>query len=112
MLDWNWSDARSSYEKAIEFKPGDAEFHAYYSHYLWTNGRFNKALEEAKRAKELNPINIISYIDTMALYITLGRYDEAMEQINKANEIDPDNWFVINHLGRLYRKQGKYKEAI
>ncbi|MFC1528693.1 hypothetical protein ACFL5B_02160 [Candidatus Latescibacterota bacterium] len=109
---WNWSAAEYGFKRAIKINPNYAYAHFGYSLYFLFMCRFEEALEELKRAQELDSMLLITYCVSMEIYSITGRYDEAMAQYKKINEIDPNNKLSDHYLGSLYEYQGKYYEAI
>src|SRR5881397_2949792 len=58
--DWNWSAAEKEFKRSIELKPDYATGHQWYAiHYLTATGRFEEALQEMKRALELEPASLV-----------------------------------------------------
>ncbi len=69
--------------------------HQWYGEYLIRVARLDEALQEFKRAQELDPTSlIINSLLGQALYL-LRRYDEAIDQLQKTLEIDSN--FAITH---------------
>src|SRR5207248_1889049 len=55
--DWDWSAAENQFKRALELDPNSADAHLSYAHLLSNTGRHAEALAEAKRARELDPLN-------------------------------------------------------
>ena len=53
-------------------------------------GQFDRAIAEAKRAVELDPISPIGRTDVATVYMVERRYDEAIAQLRNTLETDPD----------------------
>src|SRR6266480_708335 len=58
--DWNWSAAEKEFKRSIELNPDYATAHQWYAiHYLTATGRLEQAVEEMKKALELEPASLV-----------------------------------------------------
>jgi tetratricopeptide (TPR) repeat protein len=75
-------------------------------------GRFNEAVPQLKRARDLDPASpsIYSALGTILYYAR--RLDEAAEVLQQAVKAHPDSGGTHAHLGDVYRLQGRYTEAL
>jgi TolB-like protein len=112
MYEWDWAGAESDLKEAIRLKPDHVRAHEFYSWYLVCLGRNSEALEEAKRAQQIDPLSTeaLSYGGMVSYYAR--QYDEAIEQEKRALEIDPSYWFAHYFLGWMYLQKGQTREAI
>jgi TolB-like protein/DNA-binding winged helix-turn-helix (wHTH) protein len=109
--DWNWPAAGKEYRRAIELNPNYATAHHWYAEYLTWLGRFDEALRESERARELDPLSlIISADDAMILYYS-RQYDRAEARFRAVLEMDPA--FARAHLIReVYVEKGRFDDAL
>ena len=112
LSDWDWPGAEQEFRRAIELNYSYATAHHWYSEFLAAMARFDEALEEAKRAEELDPLSLI--INTNVGYILYGarRYDEAIDEFKKTLEMAPDFFLAQQLLWQTYVKKGMYEEAL
>lgn len=109
---WDWQGVESGYKRAIELNPNYATAHQWYSEYLTAMGRFDEALAEIRRAREIDPLSpSINAGEVWVLYFA-RRYDEAIEQGRKIAEINPEFAEIHEYLKRCYDQKGMYREAI
>lgn len=109
---WNWQAAESGYQRAIKLNPNYATAHQWYSEYLSAMGRFDEALTEIRRAKEIDPLSsVINAGEVWILYFA-RRYDEAIDHGRKLTELNPEFTEVSEYLKRCYGQKGLYREAI
>jgi TolB-like protein/DNA-binding winged helix-turn-helix (wHTH) protein/Flp pilus assembly protein TadD len=107
--DWDWAGAEKEFQRALALNPNYARAHQWYAQYLIAMGRRDLAVEELKRAEELDPL---------ALNISGGvgrygkRYDLMLEHARKMLELYPDNPTAYISLGRAYNLKGMYPDAI
>jgi tetratricopeptide (TPR) repeat protein len=87
--------------------------HAGYGlHYLVPMRRLDEAVQELKRAQELEPLSMSINASLGAVLTTARRYDEAITQLQKTMELDRN--FVLTHwrLAAAYSVAGRHNEAI
>jgi adenylate cyclase len=71
-------------------------------------GRTDEAIAEAKRAVELDPLDL-KYSDSLGvMYRDSRRYDLAIEQFQKNLEMDPSYAPSTFNLAYTYQRMGKY----
>ncbi len=110
--DWDWASAEKELTNAIALKPNYAPGHHFYADYLKGMGRFDEALEQIRKAQELDPLSLaISSGVGHVLYLS-RRYDEAIKAYRQTLELDPS--FVQARLwfGRPFLQKGMFNEAI
>lgn len=101
------------YRRSIEVHP-TAEAHTFLA---WTHsfmGRYDVAIEECRKAIEVDPEFGNPYNDIGAYLIELGRHDEAIPWLRramKARRYDPRHYPHFN-LSRIYAHRFEYDRAI
>ena len=111
--DWNWAAAEKEFKRSIELKPDYATAHEWYAiHYLLNTGRLEEAVQEMKKALELEPASLIMNSFMGATLYYTGRYDEAMEQCRRTIEMDPNFAVPHWHLGLVYEQKKLFDAAI
>src|SRR5262249_41243042 len=75
-------------------------------------GQFDRALAEAKRAVELDPISPIGRTDVATVYQVGRRYDEAIAELRNVLETDPDFYWAHRQLGLALELKGAPGDAI
>jgi eukaryotic-like serine/threonine-protein kinase len=74
-------------------------------------GKYPQALDDCRRALEVDPSNAEAWIRSGFAYEMQGESDKALESYNKAIEIDPGYYKSYQYLGGFYYYQGKFAEA-
>jgi TolB-like protein/Flp pilus assembly protein TadD/class 3 adenylate cyclase len=111
--DWNWSAAEKAFKRSIELKPDYATAHEWYAiHYLTATGRLEEAVQEMKKALELEPASLIMNTFMGATLYYAGRYDEAIDQCRRTIEMDPNFAVAHWHLGLAYEQKQVFDAAI
>jgi len=104
--DWNWAEAEKEFQRSIELKPDYATAHEWYAiHYLTATGRLEEAVQEMKRALELEPASLVMNTFMGATLYYAGRYDEAIDQCRRTIEMDPNFAVAHWHLGLAYEQK-------
>src|SRR5271166_3626324 len=55
--DYDWQTAEREFRRAIELDPDYATGHQWYAEYLSLQGRFDEAMAESERARQLDPLS-------------------------------------------------------
>jgi TolB-like protein/class 3 adenylate cyclase/Tfp pilus assembly protein PilF len=110
--DWDWKGAEAEFTESISINFNYASAHHYYADYLKAMGRFEEALAEIEKARELDPLSLAINIGVGHVLYLSGQYDRAIEEYKKAVELDPD--FMATHVwfGRPYLEKGMFDEAL
>src|SRR5712691_3953931 len=109
--DWDWQTAEKEFRRAIELNPNYATAHHWYAEHLMWRGRFDEALQESERARQLDPLSLIIAADNGAILYFSRQYDRAIEKWRSVLEMDPD--FSRAHLIRgAYVEKGMFAEAL
>jgi TolB-like protein/Tfp pilus assembly protein PilF len=104
--DWNWSAAEKEFKRSIELKPDYTTAHQWYAiHYLTAMGRLEEAVQEMKKALELDPASLVMNTFMGATLYYAGRYDEAIDQCRRTIQMDPNFAVAHWHLGLAYEQK-------
>jgi TolB-like protein/Flp pilus assembly protein TadD len=104
--DWNSSAAEKEFKRSIELNPDYATVHQWYAiHYLTAMGRLEEAVQEMKRALELEPASLVMNTFMGATLYYAGRYDEAIDQCRRTIQMDPNFAVAHWHLGLAYEQK-------
>jgi eukaryotic-like serine/threonine-protein kinase len=74
-------------------------------------GNYNKALEEYRRAGELEPTNDSAHGGLASAYEHLGQLDAAEKTFKQAVAVRPNYWATYNWLGLFYQRHARYEDA-
>ncbi len=110
--DWDWQSAEKECLRAIEIDPNNSDFHGNYALVLSNTGRHAEALAEAKRSRELNPLNLAQSALEGQYLLHAGRPDEALKRLQKTSELEPNFWMPHLFAASAYIEKGMFAEAI
>lgn len=110
--DWNWTGADDELKLSLKLEPGNASVVSNAAALFVTLGRIDECMSMARRAVQLDPLNLTSYY----IYATYAYYSDSQEEarvaIEKALELKPDGSGFRQALGLILLEQGKPGEAL
>jgi TolB-like protein len=109
---WDWVRAEREFKRAIELNPNYSIAHHWYAHELMQLGRVQEGLEEALRAKALDPLWLFVNNGLARHYYLSRQYEPAIAQCRKALEIDPGYVPAHIQLGLAFEQKGMFSQAI
>lgn len=83
----NLLDAESGFFFAISLEPNEATPHHWYSLLLSRVGRLNAALDQARKAQELDPTSAVLAANLSGMYLMLGQDDQALRFSGLATDL-------------------------
>lgn len=103
IFDFDWPGAERAFLKAIELSPGSAQVHDHYSWLCASLERYDDALREVRRARELDPL--LTQTDVATTLLRAGRIEEALEEARRSVRDEPGaprchsvlGWALIFH---------------
>jgi len=108
----NWTESAAAYNKAIEYKPTESNYHLNLSLALIAMGKLEESEAAIKKAAELNPANAgMAYYNMGATLINRNQPNEAITFFKKAIELDPKYANAHFQLGLSLIGIGKMAEA-
>ncbi len=105
--DWDWKTAEKEFLRAIELNPNYATAHHWYAEHLAYRGRFDEALRESERARELDPLSLIIATDNGAIFYFSRQYDKAIEQFRTVRDMEP-NFPRSSIINYAYAQKGMF----
>jgi TolB-like protein/DNA-binding winged helix-turn-helix (wHTH) protein/Tfp pilus assembly protein PilF len=109
--DLDFAAAGAEFQRAVELNPNGAEGHLGLGNYYAAMGRMQESVQEAQRARELTPLDLIVNINLCAKLYFTRRYDEALAQCKANQDLDPGSPNALDQLGAVYAAKGMDSEA-
>ena len=110
--EWDWKKSEEAFRKAIKGNPNHVLSHAYYSHLLMQQLRFEEAFEELETAVALDPKNPL----VLSLYAVVsmhhGDLDKALELLQQAKELQQRPSGLNRLIEAIYFAKGNYEESV
>jgi serine/threonine-protein kinase len=110
--DWNWAEAEKEFKQAITLNENYASAHQWYANHLAAQSRFDEALQETRRMKEIDKTSLIINAHFGLINYFAHRFDESISECKKTIELDPTFFAARRYLGMSYAQKGMYKEAL
>jgi TolB-like protein/DNA-binding winged helix-turn-helix (wHTH) protein len=109
---WQWSECVTLFERALERNANSSLAHKGYSEVLSFLGRHERAIAEAQRAVELDPLSLIMQANLGITYYRARRFDEAIRQMEHTLEMNPHYMLGHFNLGMIRAATGSYDAAV
>lgn len=110
--DWDWTGAERQFRRAIDLNANFAYAHKLYAEHLSYVGRFDEAIAEARLARQLDPLSMVTNALVGVVLYRARRYDEALAELKPTIEMDPDHPMPYLPQGLAYTMKGLHGEAV
>ena len=107
-----WGDAEAAFRRALELDPNYATGHHWYSFFLQTLGRFDEAMDERRRALEIDPLTPMLNVGLAGLYLAMRQPDRAADASERTLQRYPRFWFARLNRGQAREQLGRHQEAL
>jgi len=111
-VDWKPAESEAFFRRSIEVRPGYAMARMLFAVMLAHYGRYDEALQQAKVARGLDPVSVLTNAMAWHVYFCARQYDEALRIILGAMEVDPAFGPAYFRLGISWEQKGEYQKAI
>ncbi len=112
LFDWDWPGAEREYLTALQLNPNCVDGRQWYAGFLCSMGRVKEAVNQMRRAQELDPLSMsISAEAAWTLYMCRD-YQGAVEQSWKTLALEPRYAPAQHTLGLACEQLGMYEEAV
>ena len=105
-------DARKRLSEVAISHPDNKNAHLLLARFEMTSGKNPAAIEQLKKAVELDGKDALSFNALAYLLVESKQPDEAAKYAQKAWELAPDNPAIDDTLGWVYYEQGQYPLAV
>lgn len=109
---WDWQGAEREFKLAIQLNPNYATAFQRYSLFLPIMGRFDEAIVQARKARDLDPLSLPANENVGDILYLARRYEEATEQLRHTLELDPNYGVAHGTLAKIFEAKGMHKEAL
>jgi serine/threonine protein kinase/tetratricopeptide (TPR) repeat protein len=109
---FDWAVAEGQHRRAIEINPNYATGHHWYGFHLMMVGRFDEALREMLRARELDPLSPNIMQGLSWCYYQWRRFDESITTSEHMLEAMPDMAYGLLTYSWALRQVGRSDEGV
>ena len=110
--EWDWAGAEQEYKRAIQLDPTYGTAHHWYAVQLAAVGRRAEAIDEALRARDLDPLSPAINFNVAWFRFIAGQYAQASADALKVIELDGNYAWGHNALGSVYLQTQRTPEAL
>jgi TolB-like protein/DNA-binding winged helix-turn-helix (wHTH) protein/tetratricopeptide (TPR) repeat protein len=111
-FDYDWPGAERAYRRAIELNPSYSAAHQWYAELLACLGRYDEALAQALRARELDPLSLTPRINIGRTHWLGRRFDRAISEMHAVLKQDPNHAWANVYLAMSLSETGQHAEAM
>src|SRR5678815_4305342 len=97
--------AQSTAQPPVVLQRADSYYHFSQGRLLDTQGRYTEAIDEFKKALEIDPKNSTLYSEMAQTFLRNRRLGEAVNSASKAVELNPNNIDAHMLLSQVYWQQ-------
>ena len=110
--DWNFVEAEKEFEISLKLNPGYATAHHWYAVLLATLGKFQQAVDEVHKARDLDPFSPVVHWTMGYIYHYARQYDKAIEQYRYTTLLDPSFIRPSVDMALAFIKKSMFQEAL
>jgi serine/threonine protein kinase/Flp pilus assembly protein TadD len=110
--EWDWEGAEKEFARALELNPNYATAHQWYSEYLISQGKIDKAINEMKQALDLDPLSLAINRDIGEIFYYARQFDQAIKALLCTLEMDSSFILTNQWLGLAYLGKSMYEKAL
>jgi len=109
--EWNFANADREFRRALDLRPNYATGHQFYAYALTVAGKLPEAIEERKKAVDLDPVSPLMASALGEAYYQSREFDQTIAQNQRALELDSRYAIALVNIGRAYQQKGMHAEA-
>jgi serine/threonine protein kinase len=110
--DFDWAGAETTFRRALELAPGNAEALRGSAIVAYVLGRYDDALRFCRRAIEQDPLSVPAYGWLARVYREMDRLADAEKAFRKALALSPEAVSLRAFVALVVCDQGRYDEAV
>lgn len=107
----DWQNEDTLWLATAKTSPSGQNIHNNLGDVYGRQKNYEKAVEEFKKAVEINPNYADAYHNLGNTYIEMGKIEEALESYQKAVSINPNLWQSYQNIAAIYFERGNYQKS-
>jgi TolB-like protein/tetratricopeptide (TPR) repeat protein len=112
LLSWDWPAAEAAVRRAVELDPSNGGNRRVLGHVLSQRGKQVEAMDEMRRARELNPLDSVAWGLSAQVAVQARDAPAAIAFAQRAIVLDPQLWIGYIQLGQAYAANGEPELAL
>jgi tetratricopeptide (TPR) repeat protein len=108
----SYANSRNEFQTALNLRPNYATAHQYYAYYLTSMRSLNEAIQERKRAVELEPASPLLNAALGEAYYQAHQFDLSMAHNREALSLDPHYAVAVINVGLSLEQKQMYSDAL
>ncbi len=108
----DWRNGFTLWSRTVKKYPDNYQAHNNLGCVYSEQGKYNEACREYKKALELVPHYVASWLNLGNVYLLKGEYYQAIKAVKKVLKLNPEHPGAHTNLGVYYAKIGLYNKAI
>ena len=112
LVEWDFEGAEEDFKRSIELAPGNPTAHSWYANFLFTMGRREEAIAEARRSRQLDPMDVRLGVNEAFMLTHFGEYDRAEQAIMELLDEGVSESRLHYLLALVYVQTGRNEEAL
>jgi TolB-like protein/Tfp pilus assembly protein PilF len=109
----DWEGSRADFDRALNLNPGGAELHRLHAYTLLSAmGRLPEAIEEARRATEIDPLSAPAWYTLGRMYYWSGQLEAGRTALEKSLQIAPEQIWSGAHLAVIHLLEKRPAKAL
>lgn len=111
VFEHNWGKAEQEFQEALRLNANYATAHHWYSFYLAALNRLPEAIEQVKKAQEIDPLSRMINTNVGTMLYWAREYDAAIDQYDQALNLEADFWYAYWMRGLAYDEKKQYRKS-
>jgi len=111
VFEHQWEKADQEFQEALRLNANCATAHHWYSFYLAARNRLPEAIEQVKKAQEIDPLSRMINTNVGTMLYWARQYDAAIDQYNQALNLEADFWYAYWMRGLAYDEKKQYRKS-
>lgn len=107
----NWEKAAQKFQEALRLNVNYATAHHWYSFYLAALNRLPEAIEQIKKAQEIDPLSRMINTNVGTMLYWNRQYDAAIKEYDQVLNVEDDFWYAYWMRGLAYDEKKQYHKA-
>ncbi|HET9365056.1 MAG TPA: winged helix-turn-helix domain-containing protein [Candidatus Angelobacter sp.] len=111
VFEHDWGKAEQEFQEALRLNANYATAHHWYSFYLAALNRLPEAIEQVKKAQEIDPLSWMINTNVGTMLYWDRQYDAAIEEYSKVLNVENGFWYAYWMRGLAYDEKKQYRKS-